>query len=169
MMSSLIWGSILVLFGAQLIIQTLFGISLPLVRVAFGVLIVYWGLTILFGDWYWPFSHKYMYSANYSYTHGKDSYNTIWGKQKLDFSTINPDIPQTLNVNTVFGNTQVKLNPTIPTRINGTTTMGTINFPDNLIIQNGSRVYYTHDMHHEPVLTLNVTTTFGNTIIKNHN
>lgn len=166
---SLIWGSILVLFGAQLIIQAIFGVYIPLARVAFGLIIVYLGVMILTDNWSW-FSYRNTYTYSKQYTHTQDSHNVIFGTQNLDFSTINPDTEQTVTVNSIFGTTRILLNKDIPTVVNASATFGTIKFPDHSELSNGSRTYYSHHTHNhnEPVLTINANTTFGTIAIKNH-
>ena len=166
-MAILFWGALLILFGTQLIIQAIFGINIPLIRVAFGLLIIYWGMMMLSGQWNlfsWQKSYNYTYTTN---AKTSDSYNVMFGTQNLDFSDIDIDTPQTMNVNAVFGTTRVRLNENLPTRINASATLGTVVFPDSSTLTGGSRVYTTHNTSYQPVLTINANTTFGTIVIKN--
>lgn len=164
----LLWGSLLILFGAQLIIQALFGINLPLIRVAFGLLIMYWGFILLTGQGNFCIWQKHSYK-NFciSNASSQDTHNVIFGTQTIDLSDLNIDKPQTVTVNTVFGTAHIILNSNIPTRINTNTTFGTIILPDHSTITSGSRAYYTHDSAYKPALTINANSTFGTIVIKN--
>jgi len=166
-MSSFFWGSILVLLGLQLIVQALLGINLPLLRVAFACLIIYWGLTLLTGQWDSPlqmyYSHK---NVKYTNTSATDSYNTVFGSQYIDLSDTSIDNPQTMTVNASFGNAKVTLNPDVPTRINANATFGTVKLPDGSSVNNTSYVYYTHSTSYKPVLIINANTTFGTITFK---
>ena len=159
---TLLWGSLLIIFGIQLIAQALFGINLPLLRVALGFVIIYWGLSIISGDhcyFFWNKTHK-----NITFMH--DTHNVIFGTQYIDLSKINLDKPKTITLNAIFGTARLKLNDDIPTRINANTTFGTIILPDRSANTNGAYVYHTHGYQTPPLLTINANATFGTIVIK---
>lgn len=47
---SMFWGLLFLIIGLIIIIQTVFKIDLPIIRILFGCLLIYWGVKVLFGS-----------------------------------------------------------------------------------------------------------------------
>jgi hypothetical protein len=167
-MGTLFWGTLLILIGLQLLVSAIFGIDLPILRLAFGVWIVYLGISLLYGIMPWR-TYLYHWSTNSTHkTHTKDSssYSVVFGTQHLNFADLDFTVQTEKATNTVFGTTYVTLDPTIPTLINASATFGTVIFPDNSQVASGSESYNNYSNSDVPVLILNVNAVFGTVIIR---
>lgn len=72
----------------------------------------------------------------------------------------NPREDKTVSVDTAFGATVVKLNPTVPVEIIGHSMFGQVRMPDRTMAAMGSIAYKT-PAEHEPKLHLRINTVFG--------
>ncbi len=168
MISSVAWGVILVILGLALIVRTLFGISIPLLRIALGLLLTYAGIGLLSGP-----NGSANQQDKITITFAKDtiavkkpknSYDTIMGFSTIDLTNIClKETGQTvIDMHTIMGNTIVLLDPNVPTEITAQATVGNVQFPQNKAINFGIRTYKTHGDHLEPKLAINAQVVLGN-------
>ncbi|HEV2917072.1 MAG TPA: hypothetical protein VGW78_04980 [Candidatus Babeliales bacterium] len=167
-MGSLFWGGLLIVIGLQLLFNALFGIDLPLLRIAFGLWVLYWGLSLVMGTN--PFKssfgwhHKYT-SQSVTYNTHTTSSSTIFSTQKIDLTTLDFGMQHTISHNTVFGTTYIEIPYEIPVLINAQAVFCTIMLPNNSTIHGGFERYQNVQMGQEPILILNVSAVFGTIII----
>ena len=176
---SFIFGSFLMLFGLSILINVFFGIYIPIIRLACGFFLIYAGISLLTATWFYKKSyHYYSYNnhqrysnSNYPVHHASSShYQTVFSHQIIDLSAhgtqnTNTDKPEIVHIKTLFGTSHIFINSTIPTTIITNTTFGTVVFPNHSSTHQGSLTYASHDAI-KPKLILYVTTTFGETNIK---
>lgn len=167
-MGTLFWGSLLILIGLQLLVSAIFGIDLPLLRLAFGAWIVYLGISLLYGTMPW---RTYVYhwstkSASKTYTKDSSSHSVVFGTQHLNFSDLDFTVQTEKAISTVFGTTYITLDPTIPTLINASATFGTVIFPNDTQLSSGSESYNNYSNSDIPILILNINAVFGTVIIR---
>lgn len=48
MLENVIIGTLAMAFGASMLIESIFGVRLPVVRVTLGLLIIFWGIYLIF-------------------------------------------------------------------------------------------------------------------------
>jgi hypothetical protein len=167
-MGTLFWGTLLILIGLQLLVSAIFGIDLPVLRLAFGVWIVYLGISLLYGIMPWR-TYLYHWSTNSTHktqTEDSSSHSVVFGTQHLNFSDLDFTVQTEKTTNTVFGTTYITLDPTVPTSINASAIFGTVIFPNNRQVASGSESYNNYSNSDVSVLILNVNAVFGTVIIR---
>ena len=165
-MGSLFWGGLLVVIGLQLLLNALFGLDLPLLRVAFGLVILYWGLGLIFGNHHlFKWSYDWHYKSILYNAHNSSS-STIFNTQKIDLTTLDYSISRTVSSHqTVFGTTYIDIPYDVPVLINAQATFGTIRLPNNVILRSGAQNFQNYTGDQEPLLILNVSVVFGTVVI----
>ena len=187
-------GTLLILLGASYILGILFGVNIPVFRILAGLVLLYLGIQIITGfpkrscTWHCWSSYsgkEQCYSSfmgdtdisldNETIRGGKSlsQYRTVFGKTTIDLSHITIDEikatgePCIVNIDTVFGKTELTINRTIPTRIIAKSAFGKVSLPDETSITFGTYTYNSH--HNEPALMIIQTSTvFGETEIKSN-
>lgn len=142
------WGLFFLVIGLIIIVQTIFKIDLPILRILFGFLLIYWGLSVLFGSFGMKFNgfkvDRVHTSTEVIFTEGElrakvsesekanPEYSTVFGNSKLDLSTLSgTDLEQSYEINNVFGKTQIMTDSNLPIEIRANTVLGNIQFRGN--------------------------------------
>jgi len=131
--SGVFWGSLLVLWGLSIIVQTVFHIHIPFFRIAFALIVIWIGLKILTGGRpSWHNRHSIMFSdATFPATPIQNRYEIVFGEGTIDLTAAEPGkTPSPVTVNVVFGSATVKVDPKKAVRIRATTSLGNINLPE---------------------------------------
>jgi predicted membrane protein len=117
--SGLFWGIIVVLVGLSIILNVVAGVKIPLFRVIFGLLLIYWGVSLLAGA-------SFRFRSSGSTVFGEsDVRATETGKQDVIFGKGTIDLTRVAlseganryEVNTVFGSSVVRVDPAVPTKV----------------------------------------------------
>lgn len=183
-MNSLLLGLILLLIGLLIILNTIFGISIPIVPLIFGILFIYFGIKCLIPrptcsttytsssswscSWNSPRTTVFNRQHIHGVTHPEPEYNTVFGESTIDLSTISmPSTPTHIKINTVFSNSTLIINPAIPTLIKLNVTMGHANIPHEVFQWIGNNHYTTAQNNQHPVLIIDAQVVFSNLNIKN--
>lgn len=190
MNGSIILATILILFGCSMLLGAIFGVAIPLVRIFIGILIVYWGVSILMGpSWSCRSSHQYSCWSHYKGNEGRHTdvmgsahivlddeqikanapryeYSTVFGGSVIDFTHVSSalwrsfNVPLEVDLSTVFGKMEVRLPKDLPVKITASSAFGKTEFPDESVVTFGSRNYQT-DATERPVLIIKASTVFG--------
>ncbi len=157
-MNIIFWGLFLILLGISLVCKAVFGWDLPILKVAFGCLLIYWGVQVLFNT---PrlslFSRK---------KYGTFVYSTVFGSNTVDLSKMTFDRPTHITSNTAFGSTEIILDKDIPTEINVASFAATVDLPQADLKMVNSQQYITRHGSSKPYLILMINATFGTVIVK---
>ncbi len=162
-MNAIFWGFFLILLGVSLVLKAAFGWDLPILKVAFGCLLIFWGAQMIFNfpTPSWEPSKKTGVAFN------SKGYNTVFGKQTVDLSSIKlGQHPTYINTNTVFGTTEILLDRDIPTEINVSTVFSTVDLPQKDLEMVNSRQYITKNGDRRPHLVLTINAAFGTVLVK---
>lgn len=169
MISSMIWGVALILLGLSLIIKTIFGISIPFLRILIGILFLYAGISLITGlDSY---SNKQVRTiifkkdelqVQYPYR----SYNILFANGIIDLSLLQLTQATTIDINVLFGLGVIRVSSKIPTAIYAESFVGGLQLPDETIINWGKKRYFIGADKHSALLHLNAKAVFGNLIIE---
>jgi len=161
----LFWGVLLILLGISIVIKAVFKIDIPVVKIVFAMLLIYWGLKILFG-----FNFKSHSSGNIIFeesklkaSKSKSEYNIVFGSGEIDLSEI--DISEKnayAEVNIVFGSGNIYINPSIPALIRVSSVFAETKLPGKTINFFGDYIYKTENYSQDkPHLYLKLDVVFG--------
>lgn len=136
--SGVFWGSLLILWGVSVIIETVFHVHIPLFRIVFAFVVIYVGIRIMSGRSWWPGSasiateHESIFgNARFGGKDLKDDYSIVFGNGEVDLSQaeIGKEGAK-VAVHTVFGHTIIRVNPKAAVRVRGTAAFGELVTPD---------------------------------------
>lgn len=142
--SGVFWGVLLILLGASILVKVLFNITIPILRIAFALLLVYLGIKILTGG---PLFRKgkcsvWFGESKIEATSSSEKYDIVFGKGVIDLSKISLTGGSIkAEINTVFGAGIVKINPELPTQIIVNSAFSGAKMPDGNVISFGKYTY----------------------------
>jgi predicted membrane protein len=176
MSTGIFWAIVFILIGLSLIVKIVFNIDFSIFRVLIAFFFIYLGIRLFIGKDFFMFHNKEEGSVIFSQqtisgVEDRKEYNVIFGGGKIDLS--NMSIPDSQDVhiklNTIFGGTQVLLNPEIPTRIESQTVFGGTKMPDGSTAAFGSMQYISDSAKiSKPRFFIDANTVFGGIQIKYH-
>ena len=169
--NGLIWGILLIAFGASIIIKALFGISIPIIRPLIGIFLIYIG-TVIITNMY-PSQSTRNQSILFSKASFKEQtrvgekYTVLCGEGTIDLSDLAiPTEPTHLEIETIFGANTIILNRDIPTKIMVNAAFSHAQLPDETIISFGNYTY-RNIATASPLLVIHLKVVFGSTIVIN--
>ena len=109
-----------------MIIKYQFKLNISMPRIVFGVLLLALGISMLLGGPGLKTQSNIIFSeGNVQAVKPEKEYNVIFGNLVIDLATISRDeLGDSIKINTVFGNTLVKIDPNTPTLIKVTSAFG---------------------------------------------
>jgi flagellar biosynthesis protein FliQ len=149
MAPGLFWGVLLVLIGLAAIFRVVFDVNL--FGVLFAFFLIFVGISLLVGK-PWMFHHirdqnDTMFQERGISDQPRDNseYNVIFGRSVYDFRQVSfPDNkPIKIKLNTVFGNTVIRISRKIPVRIKSDAVFASASMPDGNSVAFGSIQYAT--------------------------
>lgn len=184
MQSLLFSGLFLIIGGSLLILNSVFGYSIPLFRAFLALLFFYWGLSIIFGtrttrNWHWNSVRGSYYYVKREASHIKITdeiiqnntqglaFETRKGRATIDLSALSAEgirsakVPLDIYSKTRSGETIFILNRTIPFEIRTESSHGLVEFPDGTTNIRGSYKYRSHH-DQEPLITIFAEVRSGN-------
>ncbi len=165
--TSIFLGSLLILWGISLVIESVFGVSLPIIKIAFALLLIYGGILVIQGL-YPNDNQKTVVFAREKVTAVKNDYKIIMGDGHIDLSSLeSPDQPLHIKVYTLLGNTVIKLNSEIPTIVHSTSILSAVHFPDKTMVSFGNYSFENNPKKLSPQLIIDTTTVLGALEVKN--
>lgn len=164
MFNTSIWAIILITLGVLLLLKSFFGIAIPVFRIAMGGLFIYAGVSLLIKKPSLKTQYRNIMFSKRSVSSKKaaNSFHVVFGDGDIDLSQIAIEKPTKLEVNVVFGNADLKVNPAIPTKIIAKTAFGRSSLPDDTQITFGKYIYYTQGKDQETLLEIHTNVAFGN-------
>jgi hypothetical protein len=149
MAPGLFWGVLLILIGLAAIFRVLFDVHL--FGVLFAFFLIFIGITMLFGN---PWLFKMHRDENNTMFEEKSvvdqprnnaEYNVVFGRTVYDFRNIKfPDNePIRIKINTVFGNSVIRINKDTPVKIKSDAVFAGTTMPDGNSVAFGSIQYST--------------------------
>ena len=175
MNAGIIGGIILILLGLSLIVKIVFNIDFPVFKLLLAFLFIYFGLRIMLGGSFRLFhdvgDEKNIFFGERTITKVEDGkeYNVIFGSAKFDLSDFSSADRQkiSIKVNTIFGGTQILLNPSVSVRLNASTAFGGTKAPDGNTSAFGDIKYESDSLSAEkPLLEIESNTVFGGLEVK---
>ena len=159
------WGVLLIVVGVWFLVRNSLPVHIPIARVIIAVVLIYAGIRVLVLRPVVKDSNTVVFSEStltYSPSHGRD-YNIIFSSGLVDFSdvTLSAGGVKT-EVNVVFGNGTLRINPSQPVRVNMSSAFGTVDSPNGRSVAFGDAVYTTPSYRDgAPALEIHATAVFG--------
>lgn len=172
MSSGFFWGLLLVLLGLSIISKTIFGFTIPFIRIIFAVYLLYIGFMLLLGAMGYNTNVFYPFSCNKSkvkhISHNKTSYSVVFSEGTIDLSDIViTQQPTTIEISTVFGRSTLLLNPTIPTQLSVNNVFSHSILPDETeFAAMGEKTIAFGPQNQTPALIIKANIVFSNFVVK---
>ena len=167
--SGLFWGVMLVLFGVSMILRAMFNLDIPIFRIVFALVIIYFGIKLLVGRQAFKGERNFSMFRNSDVTMSESGgeYNVIFGQSNIDLSNIDiSESSKKVNVDVVFGSGNLLIDPRIPTKLKISTVFADCKLPHRNINFFGDSNYKTPAfVEGENYLLLNIDVVFGNVVI----
>jgi hypothetical protein len=173
-MKSMVWGVIIIVIGLSVLLGAIFGINIPIIKVLFGLFLLYMGIKVLFGafDFNFQFSgekrasdHEAVFANSvFQYPNAKDTkeYVTVFGRSELDLTAATDLSTKSLEAVTVFGESVIYVKKGTPLRVVSNTVFGKSDLPGKNISAFGKFEYQTPGLQAaDPALNLEVTAVFA--------
>jgi predicted membrane protein len=144
--SEVFWGVFLILIGLVIVIRVIFGIHIPLFKIAFSLFLIYLGVSVLVGGSRLKRSDNTVIFNDASFENVKPyaNYDIVFGRSTIDLTKVElADKITRVKVNTVFGSSVVKINPELPVIVKVTSAFAAARFPDGNQIALGNYIYKT--------------------------
>jgi predicted membrane protein len=146
--SGVFWGSILILLGLSVIIRIVFNVHVPLFRVIFALIIIYFGIRVLVGGAWCRNSCNsntvFFSDARAELTKDSNDYNIVFGKGVINLSDSSLALQKKkIKVTTVFGSGEIRINPDVPAIIRVNSAFGAAKMPDGNVVSFGEYTYKT--------------------------
>ena len=128
--SGLFWGAIVVLIGITIILNGVLGIRIPIIRIVFGLLLIYWGISLLIGARFGR-SHTAVFSDAEIKAISAGKQDIIFGRGVIDLTGI--VLREGINryeVNTVFGASVIKVDRSMPVKVVASAAFAGVKLPD---------------------------------------
>jgi len=130
------WGIVVILIGLSILINVIFHVNIPLLKILLGLFFIYLGIKIIFGIPACGFGWKtdkdaVFHESDFSGIPPAGEYNAIFGKAVIDLTRTPLTEPVTrLKIAAVFGSAEVRLNREVPVKILANTAFGNVRLPD---------------------------------------
>jgi len=163
--SGLVWGAFFILLGLAVILKHTLNIDIPVVRLFFALFLIYLGVQIILGGF-----RRESRAANVVFdqrrvevSNSDGQYNVIFGKGTVDLTGVDfKDKDMTLEANTIFGASTVKISSTVPTMVKANAAFGNAKLPDGNAAAVGTYLYKNKAYKEgKPCLTVNANVVFG--------
>lgn len=162
MCGSVFWGILIILFGVSILINAIFGINLPLVKMFFAACLIYWGVSLLLPE-HAGRSCTFFFKSYSKDDFDGDNYTVRFSTSTIDLNQLNQlTIPKTIKVVARFADVIVILPQNVPVRVKADTTFANSTMPDK---QRNAEYINLHGAS-QPMLTVLIDSAFANIVVK---
>ena len=166
--TSLFFGSLLILWGLSLIIEAIFGVSIPFIKIGFAALLIYAGAILIKGLYPAP-TQKTIFMAREKSSSEFQEYKIVMGEGIIDLSSLSTheDQPKRITIHVILGSCTIKLNPDVKTIIHANSVLSGVSLPDKTVVAFGTYTYSSDKEHAKPALIIDVTAVLSSVEAKN--
>ena len=165
--SGLFWGAVVVFIGITIILNGVLGVRIPIIRIVFGLLLIYWGVNLLIGARFGRSGSAVFSDAEVKATSaGKQ--DVLFGKATIDLTGVQlkPGVNR-YEVNTVFGASVIRLNPATPAKVVVSSAFGGVRMPDGGNVAFGENTWRSPTLKEDSAyLFVKAAVVFGGTEIE---
>ena len=159
--AGLFWGALLLVLGISLIIKVVFNIDFPIFKIIIGAFFIFLGLKVLFGRVLIPEGkigpHETIFTEReYDTPENGKEYTVVFGKGVYDFTDVdlgNGDF--NAKVSTVFGGSVIRIDDSMPVKIDADAVFAGAELPDGNTAVFGS-THYRSDSYSPDSASLNI-------------
>jgi len=162
--SGVFWGCLLVLWGVSMILNAVFHINIPFFRIAFALVVIWFGVRLLLGGRICKSDHSAVFTgAEYKAEKAQKEYSAVFGNIVVDLAGIKLDSDATkMEINAIFGSAQVKVGQKYPVRVKASSVFGNVRLPNGNAVAFGDGKWENRaPKAGEKVLDLEVNAVFG--------
>jgi len=167
--SGLFWGVMLVLLGASMILKAMFNLDIPIFRIVFALVIIYFGVKLLVGRQAMRSDGDYSMfkKTNVSIKENGGEHSVVFGQSNIDLTNIDvTEKSKQVNVDIVFGSGTILIDPEIPVKLKISTVFADCKLPNRDINFFGDSSFETPSyIEGDNYLLLKVDVVFGNAVI----
>jgi hypothetical protein len=172
-MFRLTWGLMLGLFlllaGLSVLAKEVFGVEIPVFRLAFALLLLYAGVSLLAGTAGYrtprPWDEVVVFGVTELDVSGRDEATVLFGQGTVDLSSVQP--PRKLTLNVIFGDAQLRYAPDTPLRIVSNTAFGATELPGGQTLPFGERQWTSPAwLADQPAIELTTNVVFGHLALR---
>ena len=162
--SGLFWGAIVVLIGITIILNGVLGVRIPIVRIVLGLLLIYWGVSLLIGARFGR-SHTAVFSDSEIRATSAGKQDVLFGRGVIDLTDI--VLKEGVNryeVNTVFGASTIRLDRAMPVKVVASSAFAGVKLPDGGNVAFGESTWRSPNLKEDSTyLLVKLDVVFGGT------
>jgi len=141
-------GIIFLTVGIILLLNSFFNFNINVFKLTVGIVIVLFGVFILFNGFGFQDSRSILFREGIiRVSEAQDEYNIIFASGTIDLSKVKiEDEVKRIEINTIFAEGKVILNPDVPTLIKASSVFGELELPDSSSVVFSSQKYKIGDI-----------------------
>jgi len=162
--TGLFWGVLLLLIGLSVILKAVFHIDFPVLRLAFGLFLIFLGLQLVLGRSLGCGGRPHAFAeSRIAQPQAEGKYEVLFGKGELDLGgLVWEGKDASFTSNTVFGSTKIKIPAKLPVLIRASAAFAGAKFPDGNLVSFGEYAYKSKAYKEgKPCLRLKASVVFG--------
>jgi len=134
-------GIIFLTVGIILLLNSFFNFNINMFKLIIGIVIVLFGVFVLFNGFGFQDSRNIVFKEGIiRVSEVQDEYNIIFASGTVDLSKVQvEDEVKKIEINTIFAEGKVILNPDVPTLIKASSAFGELKLPDRSSVVFGSQ------------------------------
>jgi len=136
-------GIIFLTVGIILLLNSFFNFNINMFKLIIGIVIILFGIFVLFNGFGFQDSRNIVFKEGIiRVSEVQDEYNIIFASGTVDLSKVRvEDEVKKIEINTIFAEGKVILNPDVPTLIKASSAFGELKLPDRSSVVFGSQKY----------------------------
>ena len=141
-------GIIFLTVGIILLLNSFFNFNINMFKLIIGIVIVLFGVFVLFNGFGFQDSRNIVFKEGIiRVSEVQDEYNIVFASGTVDLSKVKiEDEVKKIEINTIFAEGKVILNPDVPTLIKASSAFGELKLPDRSSVVFGSQKYRIGDI-----------------------
>jgi len=141
-------GIVFLTVGIVLLLNSIFNFNINIFKLTIGIVIVLFGIFVLFNGFGFQDSRNIVFREGIiRVSEIQDEYNIIFASGTVDLSKVKiEDEVKKIEVNTIFAEGKVILNPDVPTLIKASSAFGELELPDRSSVIFSSKEYKISDI-----------------------
>ena len=164
--NGMFWGVIIIIIGIIVIINVVFGTKIPIFPLIFGLFLIYLGVKVITGISCHRTSRSAIFEEKKIETESPTGkYDVIFGRNVIDLTNVQlKEGVSRIEVNTVFGSSVLKINPSMPIKIIASSAFGSARMPDGNMVAFGEYTYKSDSLKQSDqknYLLINLHVVFG--------